>query len=175
MIEEEFSQWEDARRRIDLLALDRSGRLVVIEIKRTGSGGHMDLQAVRYAAMISSMTLDDVVSAYAAFSMRRGAEDDFDPRAAILEFMEARDEDEEPSIATDVRITLVSADFGREVTTTVLWLNGFEGMDIRCIRLVPYQVEGRILLDIHQVIPLADAADYQVKLRRKEAELKRAN
>jgi len=31
VIAEEFGNWEDARRRIDLLALDKAGRLVVIE------------------------------------------------------------------------------------------------------------------------------------------------
>ena len=36
VIAEEFGNWEDARRRIDLLALDKSGRLVVIELKRHG-------------------------------------------------------------------------------------------------------------------------------------------
>jgi integrase len=34
VIAEEFRQWEDARRRIDLLAVDKTGCLVVIELKR---------------------------------------------------------------------------------------------------------------------------------------------
>jgi RecB family endonuclease NucS len=55
VVAEEFGQWEDARRRIDLLALDKAGHLVVIELKRTDDGGHMELQALRYAAMVSSM------------------------------------------------------------------------------------------------------------------------
>lgn len=64
VIGEEFGQWEDARRRIDLLAIDKAGQLVVIELKRTDDGGHMDLQALRYAVMVSSMGFDDVVNAY---------------------------------------------------------------------------------------------------------------
>lgn len=73
-----------------------------------------------------------------------------------------------------MRIVLVSADFGREITTAVLWLNGFEGMDIRCVRLVPYELDSQVYVDIQQVIPLPEAADYQVKVRRKEAERERA-
>ncbi len=42
-------------------------------------------------------------------------------------------------------------------------------MDIRCIRLIPYKVDGQGLVDIQQVLPLPEAADYQVKLRRKDA------
>ncbi|WP_083405615.1 PDDEXK family nuclease [Mycolicibacterium rutilum] len=64
VVAEEFGDWEDSRRRIDLLAIDRQRRLVVIELKRTEDGGHMDLQALRYAAMISAMTFDEVVAAY---------------------------------------------------------------------------------------------------------------
>lgn len=56
----------------------------------------------------------------------------------------------------------------------MLWLNGFEGMDIRCVRLVPYELDGKVLLDIQQVIPLPEAADYQVQLRRKGAARERA-
>lgn len=28
--------------------------------------------------------------------------------------------------------------------TAVLWLNGFEGMDIRCVRLVPYELDDKV-------------------------------
>ena len=52
VISEEFGEWEDSRRRIDLLGLDRDANLVVIELKRTEDGGHMELQAIRYAGML---------------------------------------------------------------------------------------------------------------------------
>jgi hypothetical protein len=175
VIAEEFGEWEDARRRIDLLALDTTGRLVVIELKRTDDGGHMELQAIRYAAMVSSMGFEDVVRVLAAHRAKYPAADGgLDPRAEVRAFLDAADTDEDPVISTDVRIVLVSADFGREITTAVLWLNGFDGMDIRCVRLVPYEVAGRVLLDIQQVLPLPEAADYQVRLRRKDAARERA-
>ena len=53
---EEFGQWDAGSRRIDLLAIDRDANLVVIELKRTENGGHMELQAIRYAAMVANMT-----------------------------------------------------------------------------------------------------------------------
>ena len=53
VLAEEFGDWQDSRRRIDLLCLDRDAGLVVVELKRTEDGGHMELQAIRYAAMVS--------------------------------------------------------------------------------------------------------------------------
>ncbi len=173
VIGEEYGNWEDARRRIDLLAIDRTGHLVVIELKRTDDGGHMELQALRYAAMISSLDFADVVEAYTRHCARLRPGDDIDARAELTNFLDQAD-DEEPVISSDVRIVLVSADFGREITTTVLWLNRFDGMDIRCVRLVPYKIDNRLLLDIQQVLPLPEATDYQVRLRRKDAARERA-
>src|SRR5256885_951261 len=53
VIAEEFADWEDSSRSIDLLCLDKQANLIVVELKRTEDGGHMELQAIRYAAMVS--------------------------------------------------------------------------------------------------------------------------
>lgn len=173
---EEFGQWEDARRRIDRLALDKSGHLVVIELKRTEEGGYMELQALRYAAMVSSMGFEEVVAAYADHLAKQGPAEEVDANAELLEWLDLIEGDADvPVISKNVRIILVSADFGREITTTVLWLNDVQGMDVRCVRLVPYRIDRRTLLDIQQVIPLPEAADYQVRLRRKDQQRERAH
>ena len=64
VIAEEFSEWSGSQRRIDLLAVDRDGNLVVIELKRTETGEHMELQALRYAAMVSTLTFSRAVEIY---------------------------------------------------------------------------------------------------------------
>jgi RecB family endonuclease NucS len=46
VLSEEFGDWEDSKRRIDLLGLDKQANLVVVELKRTDDGGHMELQAI---------------------------------------------------------------------------------------------------------------------------------
>ena len=48
----QFNNWKDSNRRIDLLGIDKDANFVVVELKRTEDGGHMELQALRYAAMI---------------------------------------------------------------------------------------------------------------------------
>lgn len=175
VIAEEFGNWEDSRRRIDLLAVDKTGHLVVIELKRSDDGGHMELQALRYAAMVSTMSFAEVVSTYEAHLTHVNPDPGVDARTHLLRWLDAADADEAPTISSDVRIILVSADFSREVTTTVLWLNRFDRMDVRCVRLVPYEIAGRVLLDIQQVIPLPEAGDYQVRIGRKLAEQERSD
>ena len=67
VISEEFGDWDDSRRRIDLLAIDKSANLVVIELKRTEDGGHMVLQSIRYASMVSTMTFDQARNAFGRY------------------------------------------------------------------------------------------------------------
>jgi hypothetical protein len=148
VVSEEFGDWEDSRRRIDLLGLDRDANLVVIELKRTEDGGHMELQAIRYAAMVSTLTFEKVVDVFSGYLRRIGREDD--PRTTMLDFLGWEDPDEDV-FAQDVRIVLASAEFSKELTTAVMWLNE-HGLDIRCVRMQPYDDGGRLLVDVQQVI-----------------------
>src|SRR5579863_8127640 len=83
VIAEEFGQWEDSNRRIDLLGIDKEANLVVIELKRTEDGGHMELQAIRYAAMISAMTFERAVEVYTEFLQKTAST--LDARTSLLE------------------------------------------------------------------------------------------
>ncbi|MCC5841503.1 MAG: DUF4268 domain-containing protein [Opitutales bacterium] len=164
VIAEEFGDWEDSNRRIDLLCLDKGANLVVVEIKRTQDGGHMDLQALRYAAMVSSMTLEQAID---VFAQTKGGDAE-EARGEVLGFLQL-DSVDEAELTGDVRIVLVSADFSAEITTAVLWLNQRE-LDIRCIRLLPYRLGGELLIDATQINPLPEAEAYAVKLRKQAQE-----
>lgn len=86
VVAEEFGEWEDSRRRIDLLGVHKRGDLVVVELKRTEDGGHMELQALRYAAMISAMTFDRVAALYGEH-LARTAAGESQARERLLEFL----------------------------------------------------------------------------------------
>lgn len=165
VLTEEFGDWEDSRRRIDLLAIDKQANLVVIELKRTNDGGHMDLQAIRYASMVSTMTFAKAEQIHAEFlgGLGQAAES---ARNRLLGFL-GWDEPDEENFAPDVRIVLVSEDFSKELTTAVLWLRERD-LDIRCIRLRPYKDGEARWIDVQQIIPLPEAAEYQIQLREKE-------
>lgn len=164
VIAEEFGDWDASRRRIDLLCIDRDANLVVVELKRTEDGGHMELQAIRYSAMISTMTFDQVVTAHQLFLKSMGSEED--AKSRILEFLEWDDIDDD-AFAQDVRIVLASAEFSKELTSTVLWLND-KGVDIRCVKMEPFVDGEKVLLDIQQVIPLPETEQFQVQVRQKK-------
>ncbi len=162
VIAEEFGDWLDASRRIDLLCLDTEANLVVVELKRTDDGGHMELQALRYAAMVSSMTFVQMVETFARY--KNGGQPDVPgAQAAVLAFLGWSEVDEN-SFGQDTRIVLAAADFGKELTTAVLWLID-RNIDIRCVRLKPYRmVDGTVLLDVQQLIPLPETAEFQTQI-----------
>lgn len=161
VIAEEFSNWQDASRRIDLLGIDQDANLIVVELKKTGDGAHMELQALRYAAMVSTMTFEHAVEAYKRFLKNEKR----DAKGELLEFL-GWEEPNEEEFAQKVRIVLASPDFGRELTTSVLWLRD-QGIDIECARMRPYRQNGKLLLDIQRIIPLPEAEQFLVRLRDK--------
>ncbi|KYG76005.1 hypothetical protein AWW68_09255 [Roseivirga spongicola] len=167
----EFGDWEDSRRKVDILCLDKAANLVVVELKRTEDGGHMELQSIRYASMVAHLTFDKAVKAHQSYLSRKGNHET-NAEAAILEFLEW-DESNEDAFGNEVRIILVSADFSKEITNSVLWLIDFE-IDIKCIRITPQKDGDRLYLDIQQIIPPPETADYQVKLREKTTEQRQA-
>jgi hypothetical protein len=159
IIDEEFSEWDDCNRRIDLLGIDRDGNIIVIELKRDDKGGHMELQALRYAAMVSTMTFSQVVDIYQRFIGNSGIAEE-----KLRDFLNW-EEEKEAEFPKDVRIVLAAADFSKEIATAVMWLNQ-KDLDIRCVRMKPYKLGEAVLLDIEQIIPLPEAQDYQIKVKQ---------
>lgn len=124
----------------------------------------MELQALRYAAMVSTMTFEGASRAHGRFRKSHNIEGSADE--AILEFLGWRSRDEK-AFADNVRIILASQDFSNELVTSIIWLNERE-IDIQCFKMAPYQHNDEILVNIDQIVPLPEAEDYQIKIREKE-------
>jgi alkylated DNA nucleotide flippase Atl1 len=163
VITNQLAGFDKTKERLDLLALDQAGKLVVIELKRDSSGSRQDLQALRYAAYCSTLTLDDVLDLYVEHHSKAGESlSHEDARAALDEHvvegaLESLSEDVQP------RIVLVAKTFRVELTATVLWLRENYDLDISCVELVPYKLDSSLLLSSSVRIPLPEAADYTVK------------
>ncbi len=175
IVASQVSNWDRTRDRPDLLALDRNGKLVVVEIKRDESGSGQDLQALRYAAYASTLDAEQVLDLYRSYRSKEHDED-LDPEQAREQLenflhtaeLDALDDDFKP------RIILVAGAYQAGVTGTALWLTQNFDMDIACVQLVPYEVEGRILLSSTVLIPLPEAGDYEVRLKEKRAKSSRS-
>ena len=161
-----------------MLALDSDGRLVVIELKRGDTGGHMDLQAIRYAAMVANMTDDQVVRTFQSYLERRpGKQDSNNLEGAAEDQLQSHLEmpgGQRLTIKTDVpRIILASENFGTELTTCVLWLNDSwltaTGIDIKCVQLQPYRNGDELLVESTTLIPLPEASKYRTAIAERES------
>ena len=166
VIAEEFGDWSESGRRIDLLAIDRDANLVVIELKRTDDGGHMELQAIRYAAMVANMTWDQAKFAFQKYLSENQI--DSDAASKLCEFL-GWSSPREDDFAQNVRIVLASANFSKEITTSVLWLNECD-VDIRCVRLSLHKIDDKLVLSADQIIPLPEAENYQIEVKQKRRE-----
>jgi hypothetical protein len=167
VVTDEFSDWADSKRRVDLLCLDRDGVLVVVELKRQDIESSMDLQSIRYAAMCANMTFRRLVKAHAAYRTKLGIEGDAE--SALRTHLSADSETDPQLASARPRIMLVAEGFTSEVTTTVLWLNQY-GLDIRCKRIEPYQLGSEVLLYVVDLIPLPETQDFMVRAAEKAAE-----
>lgn len=170
VIAEEFSEWSDSQRRIDLLAIDKDANLVVIELKRNESGEHMELQAIRYAAMVSTLTFKQATDIFQRYLEKNGSEENAEEK--LLDFLDWETPKEE-EFGLDVRIVLVSANFSKELTTSVMWLME-RNVDIKCVRLIPHNYNNKILIDVQQIIPLPEAESYRVKIKEQAEERREA-
>ena len=153
-------------RRLDLLAVDKEGALVVIELKRDNSGSDVEWQAIKYASYCSSFSHDEI---YKHFAEYLGTDGD-DAQVKIEGFINCEPED----LNQSQRIILVAKEFHSEVISAVLWLRESE-IDIECIRLTPYfDQEGELFINPEIIIPLPEAKDYIQKKESKQKELKQS-
>lgn len=163
IIQKEFDGFSDTSERLDLLALDEAGKLVIIENKLDDSGKNVVWQALKYVSYCATLTKSEIRDIYQRYlGTQENASD------KISEFY--NDQDYE-SIALnppsgDQRVILVAANFRKEVTSTVLWLRD-HGVDITCIKVTPYKHGEELYLDTEQILPIQDIGDYQIRLEAK--------
>ena len=180
IISEEFGNWQDSNRRIDLLGIDADGCLVVIELKRGDTGAHMDLQAIRYAAMVANMTFQQTVDTYQAYLENRAGEPGRDPveegnaETGLREHLASNGQDDSVVHTEMPRIILASENFGKELTTCIMWLNDSwlreAGQEIKCVRLQPHRNGDEVLIETSVVIPLPESDNYRTRIRQREQE-----
>ncbi len=164
IVAKEFSGFDSTSERLDLLAVDSQGTLVVIELKRDDSGADAYWQAVKYASYLRHANVDtiaEMLADYAGISKEEAGD-------RLLKHLDA---DDLESLNREQRIILASHRFAPEVTSAVLWLNEkFAGESlITCVQLTPYHDDdaGLLYLQANTIIPLPGEEEYIVQVGSK--------
>ena len=154
IIGKEFSGLNE---RLDLLAVDPDGKLVIIELKRDDSGADAYWQAVKYASYFQKTRSEIIVEILASYDGSSSEE-------AVHKLRRHLDEDDLSSLNNDQRIILASHRFAPEVTSAALWLNGKSPNLITCVQLTPYMDGESMYVHANTIIPVPGAEDYMVQV-----------
>ena len=168
IIQKEFNGFNDTNERLDLLALDKEGNLVIIENKLDDSGRDVTWQALKYASYCSSLTKEQIKNIYQTYLNKHFPEENAEEN--LKDFFNLDDYDEIVlNQGLSQRIVLVAANFRKEVTSTVLWLMNFK-IKVQCFKVTPYQLKEQLLVNFEQIIPMKDAEEYVINMAEKTQE-----
>jgi len=163
IIAKEFSGFDKTNERLDLLALDKNGKLVIIENKTDDSKKDTVWQALKYKSYCAILTKSNVCEIYQKYLGTKGKAEE-----RISYFFNGQDF-EEIELNSKQRIILVAAKFRPEVISTALHLREY-GMDISCIKVTLYAEGDKLFLDSKRILPVDELEEYRVRYLAKKQE-----
>ncbi|WP_333767531.1 endonuclease NucS domain-containing protein [Streptomyces sp. IBSBF 2435] len=158
----EFDRWADsdgvpAKDRLDVLGLDATGRLVVVELKRRRADRDVHLQVITYAALVSRFDLDSLAQAHHRFRKNRGETvTEGDCRQRLLDHV---DGEWDPELLRRPRLVIIAADFPKQVTHTAVWLSEMN-LDIDLIQVGLWKAEGHLVAGFAKVYPTPEVEEF---------------
>ena len=145
-----------------MLGLDRDGRLVVVELKRDQAPETVDMQALKYAALVSRFTYDDLAKVHAQYlSHKRGEPVTAETAASELEEWATITEE---SLRLP-RLILLAAEFPATVTATVVFLHQQLGLDVQLRKFQAYRTGQETLVTVSQLYPPPDIEEFVLSRR----------
>jgi hypothetical protein len=165
----EFDRWQTragarALDRLDLLALRRDGTVQVAELKRGAAPDTVEMQALKYAAMVSGFSAAELADQHARFRTNRGEPLTEDDALEVLLRYAPDLQDEGPRIP---EVVLVVESFPPVVLTTVVFLHEQLELPMRLVTIGAYRfADGELVVRATQLYPI-DEVD-TLKPRREE-------
>jgi hypothetical protein len=166
IVASQYDRWvtpggAEAKDRLDLLGLDKDGRLVVAELKRGRAPDTVEMQAVKYAAMTSRFTLNKLAELHARFLERTSAQSLTNEEAEEkLQAHVAADVELAPELFASPRIVLVAESYADTTVTSVVWL-AEQGVDLTLRRYKAYETGGgETIVSVSQIYPVADVGNW---------------
>lgn len=166
IIQKEFNGFSETNERLDLLALDKLGNLVIIENKLDDSGKNVTWQVIKYASYCASLTKQDILNIYQEYLGSTAIAQEM-----ISEFFDNRDISEIllNQGLNSQRLILIAANFRKEVTSTVLWLMNFK-IRLQCFKVTPFAFGEQLFLNVEQILPTKDTEDFVISIATKAQE-----
>ncbi len=167
IIQKEFDGFDKTRERLDLLALDKNGNIVVIENKLDDTGKDVTWQALKYTSYCASLSKQQIKKIYQQYLDKLKIDENAEIN--LSEFFNGADF-EELQLNKHQRIVMIAGNFRKEVTSTVLWLLNNYKMKIQCFKVTPYSHDNKLFLNIEQIIPVKEAEEFTIKMAEKAQE-----
>lgn len=168
IIQKEFSGFTETKERLDLLALDKQGNIVVIENKLDDSGRDVTWQVLKYASYCSTLSKQDIVKIFQDYLSRTSNNGTAEEK--LSEFFDDKDFEElQLNKGQTQRIIMVAGNFRKVVTSTVLWLMNYK-LRIQCYKVTPFLLGDQLLLNMEQIIPMKEAEEYTISMAEKTQE-----
>lgn len=169
IIQKEYSGFNDTNERLDLLALDKDGGLVIIENKLDDTGKDVVWQALKYTSYCSTLTTNQILRLFQEYldAFSKGE----DAKELLLEFLDREDDENLLLNSNDQRIVFIANNYRKEVTSTALWLLDHD-INLQCFRATPYSLGDELFLQIEQIIPLPETTEFMIDAKEKQKEKK---
>lgn len=168
----EFGSWtgargEKERDRLDVLALDGDGHLIVVELKRDKAPDTVEMQALKYAALVSRFTRDDLDRVHARYRTQTSGQEITTSDASAE--LDAWAEITEESLRLP-KIVLMATDFPQTVTATVVFLHQQLGLNIKLLVFQAYQTANDVLVTVSQHYPPPGIEEFVLSPELNEAQ-----
>ncbi|MFY2158278.1 hypothetical protein ACOSZF_22040 [Cytobacillus firmus] len=169
IIGHEYDKFE-VNERLDLLALDKEGNLVIIEVKRDTTGSNVDFQSLKYASYCARLSPQDVLDIYSEYIINNALQ--VDAKDGLIEFLEIENEEELNTILNvNQRIIIIGNEIDKRILSVCTWLYE-NNIDIKCITIKPYKLDNQIIIDTNQIIPPYKLEDYYIRKKAASKERK---
>ena len=170
IIQKEYDGFNDTNERLDLLALDKDGNLVIIENKLDDTGKDVVWQALKYTSYCSTLTTEQIIRLFQEYLDTYSNEEE-DAKELLLEFLDREDDEDLLLNSNDQRIVFIANNYRKEVTSTALWLLDHD-ISLQCFRAKPYSLGDELFLQIEQIMPLPETNEFMIDAKEKAKEKK---
>lgn len=164
IIQKEFDGFNDTNERLDLLALDQDGNVVVIENKLDDTGRDVTWQVLKYASYCSTLSKEQIKNIYQNYLNKAGLGEIATEK--LSNFYNQEYEEIAINKGNTQRLILVAANFRKEVTSTVLWLMNYK-LRIQCFKATPFALDEKLFLTLEQIIPTKDTEEFIISMAGK--------